>query len=134
MAKCKDAFGISAPIKLKYLRSNQIPSMNKKIILDRTRKRSRFLRTRSDGDKEAYNKQWNYCVSVIRKTKQDYYSNLDHWKISYNRSFLKSIKALFSDKNSNFNKITLVEEDSVLKKNDDIAGTFFDFSPVLFQR
>ena len=49
MAKCKDAFDISVPIKLKYLRSNQIPSMNKKIILDRTRKRNRFLRTRSDG-------------------------------------------------------------------------------------
>ena len=75
------------------------------------------------GDKEAYNKQRNYCVSFIRKTKQDYCNNLDHRKVPNNKSFLKSIKPLFSDKGSNFNKITLVENDSILVKNDDIAET-----------
>ena len=55
MTKCKDAFDIRVPIKRKYLRSNQSPFMNKKIskpIMDRSRLRNRFLRTRSNGDKE----------------------------------------------------------------------------------
>ena len=73
MNKCKDAFDIRVPIKHKYLGSNQSPFMNKKIskaIMNRTRLRNRFLRTRSIRNKKAYNKQQNYCVSLIRKTKQ----------------------------------------------------------------
>ena len=34
---------------------------------------------------------------------------------------------LFSDESSNSNKITLVEKDLILEKNDDIAETFNDF-------
>ena len=130
MNKYKDAFDIRVPIKHKYLRSNQSPFMNKEIskaIMNRTRLRNRFLRTRCIRDKEAYNKQRNYCVSPIRKTKQQYYNNLDHRKVADNKSFWKYIKPLFSDKSSNSNKITLVEKDLILEKNDDIAETFNDF-------
>ena len=118
------------PLTLEFILSvntldqTRVLSMNKKNIMDQTRKRKMFLRIRSDGDKEAYNNQRNYCVSFIRKTKQDYCNNLDHRKVPNNKSFLKSIKPLFSDKGSNFNKITLVENDSILEKNDDIAETF----------
>ena len=48
-------------------------------------------------------------------------------KVVDNRSFWKYIKPLFSDKSSNSNKITLVEKDLILEKNDDIAETFNDF-------
>ena len=44
--------------------------MNKKIskaIMDRTRLRNKFLRTRSNRDKEAYNKHWNYCIFLFGK-------------------------------------------------------------------
>ena len=90
MNKCKEAFDIRVPIKHKYLRSNQSPFMNKEIskaIMNRTRLRNWFLRTRCIGDKEAYNKQRNYCVSLVRKTKQQYYNNLDHRKVVDNKSF-----------------------------------------------
>ena len=46
ITKCKDAFNIRAPIKRKYLRSNQSPFM------DQARLRNKFLRTRSNGNKE----------------------------------------------------------------------------------
>ena len=97
MNKCKEAFDIRVPIKRKYLRSNQSPFMNKEIskaIMNRTRLRNRFLRTRCIRDKEAYNKQRNYCVSLIRKTKQQYYNNLDHRKVADNKSFWKYTKPL----------------------------------------
>ena len=99
MNKCKDAFVIRVPIKHKCLRSNQSPFMNKEIskaIMNRTSLRNRYLRTRCIRDKEAYNKQRsNYCVSLIRKTKQHYYNNLDHRKVADNKSFWKYIKPLF---------------------------------------
>ena len=54
-------------------------------------------------------------------------NNLDHRKVADNKSFWKYSKPLFSDKSSNSNKITLVEKDLILEKNDDIAETFNDF-------
>ena len=110
--------------------------MNKEIskaIMSRARLRNRFLRTRCIGDKEAYNKQRNYCVSLVRKTKQQYYNNLDHRKVVDNKSFWKYIKPFFSDKSSNSNKITLVEKDLILEKDDDIAETFNDFFTKCFK-
>ena len=47
--------------------------MNKdipKAIMDRTRLRHKSLRSRSIEDRKAYNKQRNYCVSLIRKIKK----------------------------------------------------------------
>ena len=105
-------------------------TMNKEIseaTMNRTRLRNRFLRTRCIRDKEAYNKQRNYCVSLIRKTKQEYYNNLDHRKVADSKSFWKYIKPYFSNKSSNSNKITLVEIDLILEKSDDIEETANDF-------
>ena len=104
--------------------------MNKEVskaILNRAKLKNRFLRTRCIGNKEAYNKQRNYCVSLIRKTKQQYYNNLDHKKVADKKSFWKYINPLFLNKSTNSNKITLVEKDLILEKYDDIAETFNDF-------
>ena len=93
--------------------------MNKEIskaIMNRARLRNRFLRTRCIRDKEAYNKQRNYCVSLTRKTKQQYYNNLDHRKVADNKSFWKYIKPLFSDKSTNSYEITMVEKYLILHK------------------
>ena len=98
--------------------------MNKDIfeaIMHRTRLRHKFLRSRSIEDRKAYNKQRNYCVSRIRKIK-DYYNNLDYKKIVDNKSFWKYVKPLFKE-----NKITLVEDNSILENNDKIAETFNNF-------
>ena len=121
MTKCKDVFD-RVPIKHKYFRSNQSPFMHKKIpkaITNRTRLRNRFLRTSSNGNKEAYNKQQNCCVSLIPKTKQQYYNNLDHRKVADNKTFWKYIKPLFSDKSP--------KKDLILEKKDHIAETSNDF-------
>ena len=48
-----------------------------KEIMTRTRLRNKFLKDRNKEDKIRFSKQRNYCVSLIRKMKKDYYSNLD---------------------------------------------------------
>ena len=75
--------------------------MNKdisKAIMDFTRLRHKFLRSRSMEDRKAYNKQRNYCVSLIQKIKKNYYyNNLDYKKIIDNKSFWKYVKPLFTE-------------------------------------
>ena len=104
--------------------------MNKdisKAIMNRTRLRNRFLKSRFSEDKAAYNKQKDYCVSLVQKTKMKNYNNLDHTKVVDNKSFWKYIKPHFSDKSSSFNKITLVEKNLIIYQNEEIAKTFNDF-------
>ena len=92
--------------------------MNKKLnkaIMDRSRLRNKFLKNNTDVNKVAYNKQRNYVVSLLRKSKRKYYNSFDTKKIVDNKTFWKTIKPLFSDKVKSNNKITLIlsEEDVV---------------------
>ena len=104
---CKATLDKVAPLKQKYVRSNHSPFLNKEIlkaIMNRTRLRNKFLRSRSTEDRSAYNQQRHFCLSFARKAKKDYYNNLDHKKVTDNKSFWRTVKPLFSDKNSRFLK------------------------------
>ena len=62
-----------APTEKKYIRANQAPYITKtltKVIMKRSRLRNKFLNTKSDIDRKAYNKQRNYVVSLLRKEKK----------------------------------------------------------------
>ena len=64
-----------APIKKRYLRENQASFMNSKIhkeVMRRTRLRNKFIGSKTYASRIAYNKQRNYCVSLIRKEKKAY--------------------------------------------------------------
>ena len=79
-----------APTKKRYARANQAPYMNKKLskeIMKRSRLRNKFLNTRSDLDRKAYNKQRNYVVSLLRKEKKQFYSNLNTNILTEYRTF-----------------------------------------------
>ena len=68
-----------APIKKRHVRANQVPFINKKInkeIMKRSRLRNKFLNTKNDIDRKAYNKQRNLCVSLIRSEKKNFFSNI----------------------------------------------------------
>ena len=123
---CQQALESRAPKKQKYVRSNHSPFINK-TIMDRSRLRKKSLKTRSNEDKKAYNTQRNYCLTLVRKAKKDYYNNLDHENVTDNKTFWKSIKPFFSEKGSTHNKITLVEQGLILDKNDNAAEVLNKF-------
>ena len=82
---CIRTLDVYAPKKKKYLRANSTPFMNKtKIVMDRTRLRSKFLKNRTAENKLAYNCQRNYCVSLTHKLQRDYYNNLDNRNVTNN--------------------------------------------------
>ena len=74
--------------------------------------------------KKTYNKQRNKCVSLLRKTKKAYYSNLNVKNVVDNKKFWKIIKSFFSDKSNNFEKISLIEDGNLLTDDFEIAETF----------
>ena len=52
--------------------------------------KKKILKSRSENDKKAYNKQRNKCISLLWKTKKSYYSNLNR---KDNKKFWKTIKS-----------------------------------------
>ena len=95
--------------------------------MKRTRLRNKFLNTKKDIDRRAYNKQRNYVVSLLRKEKKDFYGNLDISKVTDNRVFWKIVKPKISDKVKIRSKITLVEDDKILSQDAEIAKTFNEY-------
>ena len=90
-----------APQKIKYVRGNQMPFMTKQLskeIMKRSRLRNNFLRNRTEENKILYNRQRNYCVYLLRKSKTGYYENLNIKNVTDNKLFWKSVKPLLSDK------------------------------------
>ena len=90
-------------------------------------KKNNFLNYRSNDYKKTYNTQRNYCLTLVRKSKKGYYSNLDHENVTNNKTFWKSIKPLFSEKGFTHNKSTLVKQDLILDKNDNVAEVLKKF-------
>ena len=90
-----DALNKWAPRKKKTIRGNHSPLINKEIskaIMKRTQLQNIYLKLRAMQSKLAYTKQRNYCVTLIRKGKKEYYGNLDVKDITDNKKFWKNIK------------------------------------------
>ena len=83
---------------------------SRKEIMKRTRFRNQFLKNRTDENKSRYTNQRNYCVSLLRKTKTQYYNNLDEKNVTDHKAFWKTVKPFLSDKITSNEKITLIEK------------------------
>ena len=55
--------------------------------MTRSRLRNKFLKTKTDANRKAYNKQRNYCVSLIRRERKSFFNNLDTKRIVNNKAF-----------------------------------------------
>ena len=101
--------------------------MNKaisKAVMNSTRLRNKFLKNRSAENKLAYNRQRNYCFSLTRKLKRDYYSNLDNRNVTDNNFFWKQLN-LFPVIKALWEKITLIVNDEIINNNKEIFNNFF---------
>ena len=85
--------------------------------MKRIRFRNQFLKNRTDENKSRYTKQSNYYVSLLRKTKTQYYRNLDEKNVTDNKEFWKTVEIL-SDKITSKEKITLIEENEIVSNDE----------------
>ena len=81
-----------------------------------TRLRIKFLKTRVfKKKKREFSKQKNDCVSLVRKSKELYYSNLGEKKVTDNKTFWETIEPFLSDKVVSGEKVNLIEDDEIVE-------------------
>ena len=121
---------IHAPMKKKYLRANNAPYMNRannvpymnralcKAIMVRSKLRNIFLKLNTIESRDACKKQRNFCVSLLRMTKKNYYENLN---VVDNKTFWKSVKPFFSEKSQVNTKIILLDDEEIISDSTNCA-------------
>ena len=66
-------------------------------------------------------------MNLLRNSKRQYFSNINVSDVADSKSFWKSVKPYFSNKGSNSNKITLVENDAIITNDKVISKTVNKF-------
>ena len=69
-----------------------------KVIMHRSRLKNNFNKQSSNENWDGYKKQRNFCVKLLRQTKEKYSSDINVKSISDNKKFCKTIKPFFSNK------------------------------------
>ena len=77
-------------------------------------------------------KQQNHCVSLLRKTKSEYYSNLDEKSICDSKTFWKIVKPMLSMKIKSNERIFLIENDKIIKTEKGTAKALNAFFSNIF--
>ena len=107
-----------------------MPFMTKQLskeIMKRSRLRNNFLRNRTEENEILCNRQRNYCVSLLRKSKRGYYENLNIKNLTKNKLFWKSVKPLLSDKSRIRDRINISEKGKILKTESETAESLNSF-------
>ena len=129
-SSCNIILNKQAPQKKKYVRGNQSPFMNKdlsKAIMKRTKLRNVFLKNRTEENRNHYTKQRNLCVTLLRKSKREFYGSLNVKNLCDSKKFWGVVKPVLSNKVMSSEKITLVENDDILENDKRTATVFNNF-------
>ena len=97
--------------------------------MTRSRLRNRFLKNRSEENRKIFCKQRNKCVSLLRKSKKDYFENLNERNITDKNVSGKPSKLFLSKKIHLREKISLTEEESssLLTNREEVAKELENF-------
>ena len=114
-----------APTKEKIIRGNNAPFMNKilsKAFMERSKLKNKCNKFPTNENWKIYKKQRNYCVNLLKKEKKEYYNNLNIKKFNDNKTFWKTIKPFFSDKQKDFQKdFILIDNDEIISNDKLVA-------------
>ena len=119
-----------APIKKKILRFNNSPFMTKtlrKSMIHRSKFKNIYSKKRTNDNWANYKKQSNFDVNLLRKTKTDYFQNLNISDLSDNKKFWKTIKPYFTNKGLNSNKLLLKEKGNLVSNEKQLATIMNSF-------
>ena len=115
-----------APIKEKKVRCNNSKFMSKQLrksIMIRSKLRNNYNKNRTSENWMKYKTQRNICTNILKKTKFNYFNNINTKDITDNKKFWNTIKPFISEKSKSPNNVILVENNEIIKNNEDIANT-----------
>ena len=81
---CINTLDVFAPRMKIYLRGKKMPFTNKNLVnahRKRAHLRNNFLKNITENNRVCYSKQRDFCVNLLRKTKKDYYKNLNEKEV-----------------------------------------------------
>ena len=96
-------------------------------IMERTRLRNNFLKNPLVANKLPYTKQRNFCVSLLRKVKREYFANLNEKNITDNRKLWQTVKPFLSDKNKSREKIILIKNEEIISDDVKVEKTLNNY-------
>ena len=92
-----------------------------KEIMKRSQLKNKYNKKRNYENWSLYKKQRNYCLSLLKKTKEAYFAKLNIKEIGDNKTFSKTVRPYFSDKDNKSSKITLFENNIVIADEKRVA-------------
>ena len=108
-----------ARFKVKVLPFNNNAFMAKplrKAIMPRSRLKNNFSKKMFDENWDNYKKKRNFCVKLLRQTKEKYFSDINVKNISDNKKFWKNMTSFVPNKDLSMNNIMLVEDNEIISK------------------
>ena len=96
-------------------------------IMHRSRLENINIYKRNDKNWENYKKKRNLCGDLLRKTKIEYFKNLNVKDLSDNRKFWKTIKPYFSNKSLNSDKLLSKEKGNLASDGKELATIMNNF-------
>ena len=82
------------PLTERYVRYNQAKFMNKyllKVIMNRSRLLNRYRKEKTEATRSTYKRQRKFFVKLLRKTKKEFYNNLNVKCITENKLFFQQL-------------------------------------------
>ena len=95
----------------------------RKATMLRSRLKNRYSKSRTAEHWEAFRRQRTLCVRLFRKENINFYKNLNFYDIADNKKFWKAMKPVLSDKGRSNSKITLIENDTIVSNDKEVAKT-----------
>ena len=101
--------------------------------MTRSRLRDRFLKNRSEENRKQFCKQRNKCVSLLRKSKKDYFENLNKKKLQITNVSGKPSNPSCQKKKNVPERIDLPEEENsyLLTNCEEVAKELNNFFQML---
>ena len=90
-------------------------------IMQRTKLRNIFLKNRTEENNK------NLCVTLLRKSKREYFNNLNEKNVCDNKKFCRVFKPLLSNKGISKEKIKIVEGDKIVRRYKETAKVLNEF-------
>ena len=78
-------------------------------------------------NKLTYTKQRNFCESLLRKVKKEYFANLNENNITDNRKFWQTVRSFLSEKNKSREKKTLLKNEEIISDDVEVANTLNNY-------
>ena len=90
--------------------------------MKRSKLRNVFLKKRTEENRNNYVKQRNLCVTLLRKSKREFFGSLNVKDLCDNKKFWGVVKPLLSNEVVHNERITLVEYDKIVE-NDKLTAS-----------